>query len=253
MSDPVDGSYTIDLHQGYTGDVFVVAFDDMGQQFEANAPISVGEIIHPTVFAGYVFECDGAGTLPETEPTWNNDLENSHVYGTASLRATPFYRPQVHGPITPEFIGPQLVNATHWRVRSTKDKGAGLNWITIAYIRFLTQTGWSNTLSFTQIASGELDPAWGKGLAFDPSLASGNRWISDPLPAWIGCIFSEAQSVLSVEISPNDQTTHLIQMPGDLFIEYSTDTGVTWETIASFASIDAWAAATPKTFIAQSP
>lgn len=102
MSSPVDGSYSIELHQGYEGQVFVVAFDDLGQPFTPSAALTVGNRIQPTNFQGYVFECDGAGTLPTDEPAWINDTDESHVYGTASLRATPFYRPQVHGPIWPE-------------------------------------------------------------------------------------------------------------------------------------------------------
>lgn len=103
-SDPVTGEYTIDLLDGYSNDVFVVAFDNYGLPFVPGLSLAVGQRVHPTIPNGYVYECDGAGTLPSTEPTWSIDTETSQVYGTASLIARPFYRPVVHGPIVPEVV-----------------------------------------------------------------------------------------------------------------------------------------------------
>jgi hypothetical protein len=108
-SDPADGSYTIDLLAGYSSEIFVVAFDDYGAAFNADKPMSVGDRIHPTTPNGHVFETTGAGDLPTEEPTWVVDTETSQLYGTASMIAVPFYRPVVHGPITPEVTEPDPV------------------------------------------------------------------------------------------------------------------------------------------------
>ena len=104
ISDPETGEYTIELLGGYQGDVFVVAFDDYGQPFIPNLEVSAGDRVHPSTPDGYVYRCESSGTLPETEPTWVADTETSNQYGTASMIAVPFYRPMVHGPITPEVV-----------------------------------------------------------------------------------------------------------------------------------------------------
>lgn len=101
-SDPNTGEYTIDLLGGYDREIFVVAFDDYGDDFTPDRSLSVGDRIHPTTPNGYVWECTGAGTLPSEEPTWVVDTETAHLYGTASMITRPFYRPMVHGPVAPE-------------------------------------------------------------------------------------------------------------------------------------------------------
>ncbi|WP_286694085.1 SPRY domain-containing protein [Spongiibacter sp. UBA1325] len=105
VSDATTGDYEIVLRDGFPREVFVVAFDDYGAGFEANAGVIVGNRVHPTTPNGYVYECTGAGDLPSTEPNpWPTDTEASHSIGTASFDAKPFYRPMVHGPITPQAI-----------------------------------------------------------------------------------------------------------------------------------------------------
>ena len=101
-SDGTTGEYTIDLLGGYDSEIFVVAFDDYGDAFTAEQALVAGERIHPTTPNGHVFETTGAGDLPTEEPTWVVDTETSQLYGTAAMIARPFYRPMVHGPITPE-------------------------------------------------------------------------------------------------------------------------------------------------------
>jgi hypothetical protein len=103
-SDSETGEYTIDLLAGYGKEIFVVAFDDYGDAFTAEQALAVGDRIHPTTPNGHVWETTGAGTLPVEEPTWIVDTETSQLYGTASMIARPFYRPMVHGPITPEVV-----------------------------------------------------------------------------------------------------------------------------------------------------
>jgi hypothetical protein len=101
-SDPATGEYTIDLLAGYGQEIFVVAFDDYGDAFTAEQALAVGDRIHPTTPNGHVWETTGAGTLPTEEPAWVVDTETAQLYGTASMIARPFYRPMVHGPISPE-------------------------------------------------------------------------------------------------------------------------------------------------------
>lgn len=104
VSDAESGEYEIILRDGFARDIFVVAFDEYGEAFENNAEIAVGERIHPLTPNGYVYECDGSGTLPSSEPIWTTDTEQSQSVGTASVRPFPFYRPQVHGPLVPEKV-----------------------------------------------------------------------------------------------------------------------------------------------------
>ena len=103
-SDPATGEYSIKLIGGYQDDVFVVAFDDYGQPFTPSLEVTAGDRVHPSAPDGYVYQCEGSGTLPETEPDWVADTETSKQYGTASMIAVPFYRPMVHGPVTPEVV-----------------------------------------------------------------------------------------------------------------------------------------------------
>jgi hypothetical protein len=105
LSDASTGEYEIILSDGYGGEVIVFAFDNYGGAFDAEASVSVNDRIHPTTPSGYVYECTGGGTLPSTEPDpWPTDIEASHSIGTASFEIRPFYRPEVHGPILPEFV-----------------------------------------------------------------------------------------------------------------------------------------------------
>jgi hypothetical protein len=104
ISNTDTGEYNIELLAGYENEIFVVAFDDYGDPFTPEQTLNVGDRIHPTTPNGHVWETTGAGTLPVEEPTWIVDTETSQLYGTASMIARPFYRPMVHGPITPEVV-----------------------------------------------------------------------------------------------------------------------------------------------------
>lgn len=104
VSDPGTGEYEIILRDGFPREVFVVAFDDYGQEFEADVAIVVGDRIHPTAPNGYVYDCVTAGSLPSVEPTWSTDTGQDQAVGTAEFRPALFYRPAVHGPISPEII-----------------------------------------------------------------------------------------------------------------------------------------------------
>lgn len=105
VSDSGTGEYTIDLLAGYDQPIFVVAFDDYGTDFIPDMVVAVGDRIHPATPNGHVWECTSAGILPSEEPTWIVDTETAQLYGTASMIARPFYRPMVHGPVSPEVTG----------------------------------------------------------------------------------------------------------------------------------------------------
>lgn len=100
-SDPDTGEYTIDLLSGYGDEIFVVVFDDYGDDFTPDMTVNVGDRVHPTTPNGHVFECTGSGTLPSEEPDWIIDTETSQLYGTASMIARVFYQPMGHGPVAP--------------------------------------------------------------------------------------------------------------------------------------------------------
>lgn len=103
-SDPDTGAYELVIASGYTGRIFVVAFDEYGSDFTGSMAVAVGDKVHPTTANGFVYECTSGGTLPSDEPAWSTDTKASQIYGTASMIAIPFYRPMVHGPVTPEII-----------------------------------------------------------------------------------------------------------------------------------------------------
>lgn len=105
LSNPSTGEYEIILTDGYSGSVIVFAFDSYGGSFEASSSVSVNDRVHPTIPTGYVYECTGGGTLPAVEPDpWPVELGVSHSIGTASFEVKPFYKPEAHGPVTPEFV-----------------------------------------------------------------------------------------------------------------------------------------------------
>lgn len=101
VSDESTGAYEIELNAGFEGDVFVVAFDDYGIEFAADLAVLIGDRIHPTIPNGYVYEVTVGGTLASSEPVWSTNTEATQVVGSASVKPVMFYRPVVHGPITP--------------------------------------------------------------------------------------------------------------------------------------------------------
>ena len=128
LSDPVTGEYEIFLHDGYLSEVVVLAFDNYGEEFEADASVSVNDRIHPTTPSGYVYECTGAGTLPSAEPDpWPSDLEASHLIGTASFEIRPFYQPVAHGPIVPDYTEPAVGPYTFGHTIGIYNHGLAVN------------------------------------------------------------------------------------------------------------------------------
>lgn len=141
------------------------------------------------------------------------------------------------------------VTAKYWRVYSSTDQGAASSWWCLGYLRFNTDSGWSDTLGFTAISGGNLS-GYPVANAFDPLLTESKRWIADTLPGWVGCNFDTPQIVTQVEITAHDVSAHMTQMPGEVLIEYSND-GSTWTTLETYNPAGAWTASQVRTFSVQ--
>lgn len=192
VSDGVTGEYEIILRDGFPREVFVVAFDDYGEEFEADASVAVNDRIHPTTPNGYVYECTGAGDLPSTEPgPWPTDPEaGSQSIGTASFEVKPFYRPQVHGPITPDSVEVAVVAQPFQKVSGlyshavmVKSDGTIAQWGNTSHlgstppaISNVVQAGVTERTALALMSDGSLH-AWGNnfyGLQNVPSGAVGD-------------------------------------------------------------------------------
>ena len=103
VSDSNNGSYSLDTSP-YEGAVILVAMDEYGEVWQASTAYSVGDVIRPASFEGYVYYCVVAGTSDSIEPTWGFDINNHQSVGTAQFRAKPYSRPLAHAPIMPDII-----------------------------------------------------------------------------------------------------------------------------------------------------
>ena len=103
VSDSNNGSYSLDTSP-YEGAVILVAMDEYGEVWQGGTAYSVGDVIRPASFEGYVYYCVVAGTSDSTEPTWGFDINNHQSVGTAQFRAKPYSRPLAHAPIMPDII-----------------------------------------------------------------------------------------------------------------------------------------------------
>lgn len=101
----VDGQLAMEL-QVTGGQVFAVALDDWGVQYQPNLDVPAGQTIRPTTYAGWLYRITEAGTLPATEPEWwPIDGDNApRQLGTARAVAVRYYRPLAHGPVPVEMI-----------------------------------------------------------------------------------------------------------------------------------------------------
>tara|TARA_R100001143_G_C3241334_1_gene79268 strand:- start:199 stop:468 length:270 start_codon:yes stop_codon:yes gene_type:complete len=83
-------------------DVYLIALNDIGAQFEASGEVAVGDVIHPTTPNGYVYRVVTGGELPATEPDWWTTGQQQ--VGTATLEAREYLRPLAHGPVDVTFL-----------------------------------------------------------------------------------------------------------------------------------------------------
>lgn len=244
VSDPTTGEYEIELLGGYSNPVFVVAFDDYGVAFSPEIHVNVGDRVHPSTPNGYVWECVGAGTLPGAEPDWISDTETSHMYGTASMIARPFYRPMVHGPVTPQVdLVPGASKAMMWRVRVISNNG-GTN-THIALLDFITENGaGSHNMPITPISG---DSSGTADLAFVGDVSASSRWVTYDQEPYIGCAFESEVRVVSVRIYPSDDPALLSELPANFVIESSND-GVIWTEETQITGQTSWTAGEPSGF-----
>ncbi|AMO56116.1 hypothetical protein GZ77_04715 [Endozoicomonas montiporae] len=97
------GDYHL-IWDNYDKEVLVVALDDWGAEWQPDTLYQTGDIIRPTYFTGYVYECTVSGTSNSAEPQWWIEAEEQQAVGTAQFKVKPFNRPLAHAPVTPELV-----------------------------------------------------------------------------------------------------------------------------------------------------
>ena len=91
-----DGLFDI-AYTGWTGPVIVLAVDNYGAEFQTETALNGGDIVHPTVPNGYVYEVTASGTTGTTEPQWPSS--GSVQSGSVTFNTLPYYRPVASGPL----------------------------------------------------------------------------------------------------------------------------------------------------------
>lgn len=96
-----DGSFDIS-YAGWGGRVIAMAVDNYGDDFSASRELSVGDVVHPTIPNGYIYNVTVAGITGASEPVWATD--SSITSGSVTLVPAPYYRPLASGPLQGEVI-----------------------------------------------------------------------------------------------------------------------------------------------------
>ena len=97
------GNYQL-TWESYDKEVLVVALDDWGSVWQPDTLYQTGDIIRPTTFTGYVYECTVSGTSDSDEPPWWTEPDEQKGIGTAQFKVKPFNRPLAHAPVMPELV-----------------------------------------------------------------------------------------------------------------------------------------------------
>jgi len=97
VSDEITGDYSVDVYP-WVDEVLVMASPDYGTKFLPLSVIALGQLVHPTVHNGKVYEVTVAGTLGASEPPWSDAIVTS---GSAQLTPKPLYSPLANGFLTP--------------------------------------------------------------------------------------------------------------------------------------------------------
>jgi len=241
-----DGSYDIILRNGYSKTVFLVAFDDYGDDFVSGINVSVGDRIHPGVPNGLVYECTGAGAMPESEPAWSTDTEVSQSVGTASMLAVPFYRPEAHGPIMPNIAAVSV--AKYWRIYIVANNG-NPTYVALAEIEMRSTPGGADLCNGgTIFASSYLDGASAPANAFDNNSAT--IWATaggQATPSYIGYVFAGEESVNEVAITGRP-SAYANQLPRTFYVERSFD-NEEWERVAYIPNSSSWGNTETRVFV----
>lgn len=87
------------------GDCYAVGLDAWGLAFAPNLPVTIGQVIRPTLFVGWVYHITEAGVLPASEPVWwDESVEGPQQLGTARAVVARYHQPMAHGPLHIEGI-----------------------------------------------------------------------------------------------------------------------------------------------------
>lgn len=95
-----DGSFLLQW-SGYQGDVITLYLDDFGMQWQPNTAYAEGDIVYPSVWNGWQYECIAVGTTDSIEPIWWHDEGSTSFSGTAAFKARQYLPALADGPITP--------------------------------------------------------------------------------------------------------------------------------------------------------
>lgn len=84
--------------------IYALAVDDWGAAWSSGMVVSVGDLVRPSSFVGWLYRVTQAGTLPAEEPVWwNSAAIGPQPAGTAALEAERYYQPIAHGPMSVDF------------------------------------------------------------------------------------------------------------------------------------------------------
>lgn len=97
-----DGAYQVQGSVQPDADVFLLAIDRLGIEFEGQTLVQPDDLIRPSVPNGYVYRVVTGGELPATEPDWWTTGQQQ--VGTATLEAREYLRPLAHGPVDVTFL-----------------------------------------------------------------------------------------------------------------------------------------------------
>lgn len=99
-SDPSTGEFSIEW-AGYSGPVIALYLDDFGTQWQKNTTYAEGDIVYPSIWNGWQYECIATGTTDDAEPTWWHDEGSTSFSGTATFKARQYLPALADGPIIP--------------------------------------------------------------------------------------------------------------------------------------------------------
>lgn len=95
-----DGSFLLQW-SGYLGDVITLYLDDFGAQWQPNNAYAEGDIVYPSVWNGWQYECISVGTTGNSEPIWWHDEGSTSFSGTATFKARQYLASLADGPLSP--------------------------------------------------------------------------------------------------------------------------------------------------------
>lgn len=85
----------------YIEQVLVIRLDALGEQWTAGVIHAQGDIIYPTKWSGWQYECITPGAGSDIEPVWWAGEGVTAQVGAATFKARQYIPAQVIGPLTP--------------------------------------------------------------------------------------------------------------------------------------------------------